>query len=253
MREDGRECDALRKVKITRGVAKFAEGSALIEVGDTKVMCTASVEDKVPQFLLGSGRGWVTAEYGMLPRATGERTVREATRGRVGGRTHEIQRLIGRSMRSVVDLRALRGKTIWLDCDVLQADGGTRTAAITGGFVALVACLARMKRALLIERWPVLDFVAAASIGIVKGEPMVDLTYDEDSGADVDMNVVMTGSGRFIELQGTAEGKPFERSDLDALLALASGAVTRLVAEQKKVLQDVKEMTAAGQSGAGKK
>ncbi len=208
----------------------------LIEAGRTRVICTASVEDKLPPFLRGSGKGWVTAEYGMLPRATSTRNSREASRGKQSGRTQEIQRLIGRSLRAVTQLEALGERTVWIDCDVIQADGGTRTAAITGGFVALVLALQRLKERGTLKRIPVTDHVAAISVGIVKGAPLLDLAYDEDSTADVDMNVVMTGDGRFIEVQGTAEGAPFTRESHDALLALAEAGIGELVSLQREVV-----------------
>src|ERR687890_1102485 len=220
---DGRSADQLRPTRITPDFTMHAEGSVLIEVGRTRVVCAASVEDRVPPFLRNAGKGWVTAEYGMLPRATSTRTQREASAGKVGGRTQEIQRLIGRSLRSVTRLTELGERTIWVDCDVIQADGGTRTAAITGGFVALVLAMQRMREAGQIKSIPVQDYVAATSVGIIGGVPMLDLAYEEDSRADVDMNVVQTGDGRFIELQGTAEADPFGRDALDALLGLADG------------------------------
>ena len=242
-RSDGRAPGDLRPTTITPGFLAHAEGSVLIEVGRTRVICTASVEDRVPPFLRNSGKGWVTAEYGMLPRATSTRTQREATAGKVGGRTQEIQRLIGRSLRSVTRMTELGERTIWIDCDVIQADGGTRTAAITGGFVALVLALKKLKEAGVIKTLPVQDHVAATSVGVVSGTPMLDLAYDEDSHADVDMNVVKTGDGRFIEVQGTAEGPPFERPALDALLELADAGIRRLVEMQREIL---------GQVGAGR-
>jgi len=208
----------------------------LIEAGRTRVICTASVEDKLPPFLRGSGKGWVTAEYGMLPRATSTRNSREASRGKQSGRTQEIQRLIGRSLRAVTQLEALGERTVWIDCDVIQADGGTRTAAITGGFVALVLALQRLKERGTLKQIPVTDHVAAISVGIVKGTPLLDLAYDEDSTADVDMNVVMTGDRRFIEVQGTAEGAPFTRESHDALLALAEAGIGELVSLQREVV-----------------
>jgi ribonuclease PH len=208
----------------------------LIEVGRTRVVCSASVEDRVPPFLRNTGKGWVTAEYGMLPRATSTRTQREATAGKVGGRTQEIQRLIGRSLRSVTRLTELGERTIWIDCDVLQADGGTRTASITGGFVAMVLAMQRMRDAGQIKGIPVQDYVAATSVGVVGGMPMLDLAYDEDSKADVDMNIVKTGDGRFIEVQGTAEGAPFERQALDDLMALGDRGIRELVALQQTVV-----------------
>src|SRR6188768_3945299 len=207
-RTDGRLADAVRETRITADYTVHAEGSVLIEVGRTKVICTASVEERVPPFLRGQGKGWVTAEYGMLPRATSTRTQREASAGKVGGRTQEIQRLIGRSLRSVTAMNELGERTVWIDCDVIQADGGTRTASITGGFVAMVLALERLRAQAVIARVPVTDYVAATSVGIVDGTPLLDLAYDEDSRADVDMNVVKTADGRFIELQGTAEGPP---------------------------------------------
>ena len=208
----------------------------LIEAGRTRVICTASVEDKVPPFLRGAGKGWVTAEYGMLPRATATRNSREASRGKQSGRTQEIQRLIGRSLRAVTQLEALGERTVWIDCDVIQADGGTRTAAITGGFVALVLALQRLKERGTLKQIPVTDHVAAISVGIVKGTPLLDLAYDEDSTADVDMNVVMTGDRRFIEVQGTAEGAPFTRESHDALLALAEAGIGELVSLQRELV-----------------
>ena len=238
-RSDGRAPGDLRPTTITPGFLAHAEGSVLIEVGRTRVICTASVEDRVPPFLRNSGKGWVTAEYGMLPRATSTRTQREATAGKVGGRTQEIQRLIGRSLRSVTRMTELGERTIWIDCDVIQADGGTRTAAITGGFVALVLALKKLKEAGVIKTLPVQDHVAATSVGVVSGTPMLDLAYDEDSHADVDMNVVKTGDGRFIEVQGTAEGPPFERPALDALLELADAGIRRLVEMQREILGQV--------------
>src|SRR5678816_3837845 len=221
-RTDGRLADAVRETRITADYTVHAEGSVLIEVGRTKVICTASVEERVPPFLRGQGKGWVTAEYGMLPRATTTRTQREATAGKVGGRTQEIQRLIGRSLRSVTAMNELGERTIYVDCDVIQADGGTRTAAITGGFVALVLAFERLRQQALLSRIPVTDYVAATSVGVVGGVPMLDLAYEEDSRAEVDMNVVKTSDGRFIELQGTAETKPFDRAGLDALIAPVS-------------------------------
>jgi len=213
-----------------------AEGSVLIEAGRTKVICTASVEDRVPQFLRNSGKGWVTAEYGMLPRATSTRTQREATAGKVGGRTQEIQRLIGRSLRSVTNLPALGERTIWIDCDVIQADGGTRTASITGAFVALALALEKLRERDVIKSIPLSDYVAAISVGIVDGEALLDLAYDDDSRADVDMNIVKTGDGRFIEVQGTAEADPFGREALIQLLELADAGITQLVEKQRAIV-----------------
>ncbi len=238
-RSDGRAPGDLRATHLTPGFLAHAEGSVLIEVGRTRVICSASVEDRVPPFLRNSGKGWVTAEYGMLPRATSTRTQREATAGKVGGRTQEIQRLIGRSLRSVTRTAELGERTIWIDCDVIQADGGTRTAAITGGFVALVLALKKLKDSGVLKTLPVQDHVAATSVGVVSGIPMLDLAYDEDSRADVDMNVVKTGDGRFIEVQGTAEGPPFERPALDALLELADAGIRRLVEMQREIVGDV--------------
>ena len=238
-RSDGRAATDLRLTRLTPGFLAHAEGSVLIEVGRTRVICSASVEDRVPPFLRNTGKGWVTAEYGMLPRATSTRTQREATAGKVGGRTQEIQRLIGRSLRSVTRMNELGERTIWIDCDVIQADGGTRTASITGGFVALALALKKMKDAGALKTLPLQDHVAATSVGVVSGTPMLDLAYDEDSKADVDMNVVKTGDGRFIEVQGTAEGPPFERAALDALLELADAGIRQLVTLQREILGEL--------------
>ena len=235
-RSAGRAHGALRPVQITRGFTRHAEGSVLVSFGHTHVLCTASVEEKVPPFLRGRGRGWVTAEYGMLPRATHTRGDREAARGKQSGRTQEIQRLIGRSLRSVFDMAALGERTIHLDCDVLQADGGTRTAAITGAFVAAHDAVSWLLREGRIESSPIRDHVAAVSVGIVQGEPLLDLEYVEDAGCDTDMNVVMTGAGGFVEVQGTAEGQPFDRVEMDAMLALAHRGIRELVAAQKAAL-----------------
>jgi len=235
-RSDERAPDQLRPTLITPNFLVHPEGSVLIEAGRTRVICTASVEDRVPPFLRGAGRGWVTAEYGMLPRATNTRSTREATAGKVGGRTQEIQRLIGRALRAVQRLEDLGERTIWVDCDVIQADGGTRTASITGGFVALALAVQKLRAQGSIAKWPLLDHVAATSVGIVDGTPLLDLAYDEDSRAEVDMNVVRTGDGRYIEVQGTAEGQPFDRAALDALLELAGAGVDRLVALQREVI-----------------
>ena len=237
MRHDGRKNHELRKVKIQRNFLETAEGSVLISMGNTKVICTASIEDKVPPFLKDKKKGWVTAEYSMLPRATQTRTYREASSGKVSGRTHEIQRLIGRALRSVVDLSGLGERTIWIDCDVLQADGGTRTASITGAFICLADALKYAIRNGLIERTPLKDYLAAISVGVVHGEPMIDLCYREDSSAEVDMNVVMTGSGQFVEIQGTAEGLPFSRDALDSLLTLAGEGINDLIQIQKKLIE----------------
>ena len=235
-RADGRAPAQPRPTTITPGFSMHAEGSVLIEVGRTRVICTASVEDRVPPFLRNTGKGWVTAEYGMLPRATSTRTQREASAGKVGGRTQEIQRLIGRSLRSVVRLPELGERTIWVDCDVIQADGGTRTASITGGFVALALAVKRLRGAGQLRTIPIQDHVAATSVGVVDGTPLLDLAYDEDSRADVDMNIVKTGDGRFIEVQGTAEGPPFERKALDALMELADGGIRELVEIQREIV-----------------
>ena len=239
-RTDGRTPSQLRPIRITPSYTMHAEGSVLIEMGNTRVICTASIEDRVPPFLRNTGKGWVTAEYGMLPRATSTRVQRESSAGKVGGRTQEIQRLIGRSLRSVTRLPDLGERTIWIDCDVIQADGGTRTASITGGFVALVLALKHMRSKGMIRTLPVSDYVAAVSVGVVNGTPMLDLAYDEDSTADVDMNVVKTGEGQFIEVQGTAEGLPFERHVLDSLLSLADEGVKELVAVQRSILGDLR-------------
>jgi ribonuclease PH len=238
-RTDGRTPADLRPTQMTPGFLLHAEGSVLIEVGRTRVVCSASVEDRVPPFLRNTGKGWVTAEYGMLPRATSTRTQREASAGKVGGRTQEIQRLIGRSLRSVTKLPELGERTVWVDCDVIQADGGTRTASITGGFVALVLALKRMREAGQIKSIPIQDYVAATSVGVVGGVAMLDLAYEEDSRADVDMNIVKTGDGRFIEIQGTAEGPPFERAALDDLMALGDKGVKELIALQRTIIGDV--------------
>ena len=238
-RSDGRTSGDLRPTRLTPGFLLHAEGSVLIEVGRTRVVCAASVEDRVPPFLRNTGKGWVTAEYGMLPRATSTRTQREASAGKVGGRTQEIQRLIGRSLRSVTRLPELGERTIWIDCDVIQADGGTRTASITGGFVAMVLAMQRMREAGQIKTIPVQDYVAATSVGVVGGMPMLDLAYEEDSRADVDMNIVKTGDGRFIEVQGTAEGQPFERQALDDLMALGDKGIKELVALQRTIVGGV--------------
>lgn len=234
-RPDGRKAGELRRVKLTPGVMKFSDASCLVEWGDTKVICTATVEEGVPPFLRNSGTGWVTGEYGMLPRASAQRIQRE--RGKIGGRTQEIQRLIGRSLRTVVDLPRLGERSIIIDCDVVQADGGTRCAAITGGFVALVEALRHLRRQRQILTMPVKDFVAAASVGMVKGAPVLDLSYKEDSAADVDMNIVMTGRGTFVELQGTAERTPFTTADLRRLLQLAASGIRHLITLQRQALR----------------
>lgn len=236
MRTSGRRADELRPIRFTRGYTRHAEGSVLVEMGDTRVLCTVSVEDKVPPFLKGQGKGWVTAEYGMLPRATAERTVREAARGKQGGRTLEIQRLIGRSLRAAVDLLALGERTLTLDCDVLQADGGTRTAAITGAWVALHDALSVLKACGVLVTDPLKAQIAAVSVGIYEGAAVLDLDYAEDCRAHTDMNLVMDGEGRFIEVQGTAEGLPFRRADLDALLDLGVAGIAKIQAAQRQAL-----------------
>ncbi|MCL4800194.1 MAG: ribonuclease PH [Burkholderiales bacterium] len=235
-RSGGRRADELRPVRIQRGYTRHAEGSVLIEFGDTRVICTASVEDKVPPFLKDRNRGWLTAEYGMLPRATNTRTEREAARGRQSGRTQEIQRLIGRSLRAVTDLDRLGARTIQIDCDVIQADGGTRTVGITGAFVALHDAVARLLAAGAIAESPIVDHVAAVSVGMRGGAALLDLDYAEDSACDTDMNVVMTGSGRFVEVQGTAEGAPFSRAEMSALLDLAERGIRELIGLQRAAL-----------------
>ena len=236
-RPSGRAAAELRPVRITRRYTKHAEGSVLVEFGDTKVLCTASVEERVPPFLKETGRGWVTAEYGMLPRSTNTRTEREAARGKQSGRTQEIQRLIGRALRAVIDLSALGARTVQLDCDVLQADGGTRTAAITGAFVALHDSISDLRQRRVLAANPVKDFVAAVSVGVYDGTPVLDLDYAEDSACGCDMNVVMTGRGHFVEIQGTAEGETFGRGEVDELIELAARGIRELIAHQKRVLE----------------
>ena len=236
MRADGRTADQMRPLKITPDYISTAEGSVLIELGKTRVICTASVDDGVPHFMKGSGKGWVTSEYGMLPRATEERTPREATKGKQSGRTLEIQRLIGRSLRAVTDQEAMGDRTVWVDCDVIEADGGTRTASITGAFVALALAFERLVAAGILKRSPLMDSVAATSVGIVDDRALLDLAYEEDSRAEVDMNVVMTGSGHFVEIQATAEGRSFTGSEMQDLLALAAAGIRRLNEEQRTVL-----------------
>jgi ribonuclease PH len=239
LRADGRAADELRPVLIHPHFMKHAEGSVLIEVGDTRVVCTASIEEKVPPFLYKSGKGWITAEYGMLPRATNERTQREAARGKQGGRTMEIQRLIGRALRGTMNLELLGERTVWIDCDVLQADGGTRTASITGAFVAVGLALGRLYLDGKISSWPVREWVAAVSVGIAGGVPVLDLNYAEDSKADVDMNVVATDKLRYIELQGTAEGRSFSDEEMTAMMALARTGIAKLIEKQREVLAPV--------------
>lgn len=239
MRKDGRRPDEMRPVKITRPYLKHPEGSVLIEVGDTKVICTATIEEKVPQWLKGSGQGWVTAEYSMLPRSSATRIIRESATGKIGGRTHEIQRLIGRSLRAVTDLKGFGERTIWIDCDVIQADGGTRTASITGSLIALADAFKFLKDRGIIGKVPLRDFVAAISVGVVNGEAVLDLNYEEDSTADVDMNMVMTGKGAFVEVQGTAEAVPFTRQEMEKMTSLAEEGIKRLVARQKEALGEI--------------
>lgn len=237
MRIDGRRDDHARPIKITRKYTKYAEGSVLIEAGDTKVICTASIEDKVPIFLKGKGEGWITCEYNMIPRATHTRKPRDITRGKMDGRTMEIQRLIGRALRSVVDLRSIGEKTIWIDCDVIQADGGTRTASITGAFVALVDAVNKLHKQTPFQIYPIREFVSAISVGIVNGVKMLDLCYEEDSKAKVDMNIIMTDSGEFVEIQGTGEESPFSREDLNQLLALGEKGIKQVIQVQKDTLK----------------
>ncbi|MCS6296726.1 MAG: ribonuclease PH [Nitrospira sp.] len=235
-RIDGRRRDQIRPVKVTRNFTKHAEGSVLIEMGDTKVICTASVEEKVPPFLKGKGTGWVTAEYAMLPRATHDRSPRESVKGKQGGRTLEIQRLVGRALRAVIDTGRLGERTIWIDCDVIQADGGTRTASITGAFIALADAITVLKKKDLLKVNPLTDYLAAISIGKVGGQVMVDLAYEEDSHAEVDLNLVMTGTGQYVEVQGTAERTPFNKKDMDEFLDLGWNAIRELVDLQKSLI-----------------
>ncbi len=235
-RTDGRSKDQLRPIVIEPNFLKYAEGSALVSMGNTRVLCAASIEDKVPPWMRGRGTGWITAEYAMLPRATNERTQRESAKGKIGGRTHEIQRIIGRALRAIVDLKKLGEKTIWVDCDVIQADGGTRTTAITGAYVALALALRKSFDPADAKAWPLTAQLAATSVGLIEGEVLLDLAYDEDSRAEVDMNVVMTDAGAFVELQGTAEGAPFTRTQLDAFLASAEGGIQSLFAAQREAL-----------------
>jgi ribonuclease PH len=236
MRPSGRQPQQLRPVRITRAYTRHAEGSVLIECGDTRVICTASVEERVPGFLVGKGQGWVTAEYGMLPRATNTRSQREAAAGKQSGRTQEIQRLIGRSLRSVANLSALGERSVHIDCDVIQADGGTRTASITGAYVALHDAVQTLLNRRKIAAWPLTDFVAAVSVGVYQGVPVLDLDYAEDSACDTDMNVVMTRAGGLVEVQGTAEGAPFSRAELDAMVDLAAGGIRELIEAQRAAL-----------------
>jgi len=235
VRPDGRKNDELRRVKVTRNFIRVAEGSVLVECGNTRVICTASIEERVPPFLRDQKKGWVTAEYGMLPRATHSRTMREASSGRVSGRTHEIQRLIGRALRAVVDREILGERTVWIDCDVIQADGGTRTASITGAFISLNDALQQLLKNGIIEKNPIKDYLAAVSVGIINNEPRLDLCYAEDSTAQVDMNVVMTGEGSIVEIQGTAESEPFPKQMLDSLMILAEKGIRELIILQKEL------------------
>ncbi|MFN3323929.1 MAG: ribonuclease PH [Bryobacteraceae bacterium] len=237
MRIDNRSSDQMRPVRITMDYLQTAEGSALIEVGNTRVLCAATIEEVVPQFLRNSGKGWVTAEYAMLPRATVQRTQREVNKGKPSGRTQEIQRLIGRSLRSVVDLHALGERTVIVDCDVIQADGGTRTAAITGAFLAMAKAIGQLVEFKAVKTHPVRDYVAATSVGLLKSEPLLDLCYDEDSRAEVDMNIVMTGKGKFVELQSTAEQTPFDDQQLAQLVALGRKGIEELIAQQRSIVQ----------------
>ncbi|HOP86119.1 MAG TPA: ribonuclease PH [Syntrophorhabdaceae bacterium] len=236
MRDNGRQSDKIRELKITRSFLKYPEGSVLVEMGETKVLCSISIEEKVPPFLKNSGKGWLTAEYSMLPRSTHTRSVRESVTGRIGGRTHEIQRLIGRALRAVVNLDIIGERTLWVDCDVIQADGGTRTASITGGYIALVDALWTMKKRGMIDKIPMRDSVAAISVGIVGGEILLDLTYEEDSRAEVDMNFVMTGKGHLIEVQGTAEKTPFTKEQFDAMYQYALKGINEITRLQKMSL-----------------
>ncbi len=237
MRIDGRKNEQLRPVKVTRNYTKYAEGSVYIEVGDTKVLCNVSVEEKVPQFLKGSGEGWITAEYNMLPRSTGTRKVRDIARLKLDGRTMEIQRLIGRALRSVVDLKALGERTLWIDCDVIQADGGTRTTSISGAFIAMVDAINKIHKTKPFKVYPIRNFVAATSVGILNGEKILDLCYEEDSNAMVDMNIIMTDEGEFVEVQGTGEEKPFSRAELNELLDLGEKGIKQMIQVQKDSLK----------------
>lgn len=250
-RSNGRNGDELRPMKLTAGVNKYAEGSVFIEVGETKVICTATVEERVPPFMKGQGKGWVTAEYSMLPRATHSRNQREAARGKLTGRTMEIQRLIGRALRSVVNLQALGERTITLDCDVIQADGGTRTTSITGSFVALAIAVNKIAIQHKLPVFPITDFLASVSVGVVGDKALLDLNYEEDSKAKVDMNLVMTGSGKYVELQGTGEESPFDRQEFDQLLSLGEQGILQMIERQKEVLGPIADKIGAGRTGAG--
>ncbi|WP_210023505.1 MULTISPECIES: ribonuclease PH [unclassified Paenibacillus] len=241
MRNDGRKADETRPIKITANYNKHAEGSVLIEVGDTKVICTATIEERVPPFMKGQGKGWVTAEYSMLPRATSVRNQRESARGKLGGRTMEIQRLIGRALRSVVNLEALGERSVTLDCDVIQADGGTRTTSITGAFVAMAIAIDKVANDKKLSRFPIIDFLGSVSVGIIQEQALLDLNYEEDSKAKVDMNVVMTGNGKFVEVQGTGEEAAFSREELDELLMLAELGIQSMISEQEKVLGTISD------------
>lgn len=236
MRTDGRQWNELRPVKITMNVNKYAEGSVMVEFGETKVLCTASVEERVPPFMKGQGKGWINAEYSMLPRATQTRNQRESARGKLTGRTMEIQRLIGRALRSVVDLQALGERTITLDCDVIQADGGTRTTSITGAFAALAIAVDKLSKTIEFAKYPITDYLASVSVGVIGGNTLLDLNYEEDSRAKVDMNVVMTGTGKFVEVQGTGEEAPFSRTELNELLGAAEEGINALIGKQREVL-----------------
>ncbi len=238
-RQSGRKPNELRKVKVIKDYIKYAEGSCLIEIGNTRIISTATIEQTVPPFLRGKGTGWVTAEYGMIPRSCKTRVQRESSKGKPGGRTQEIQRLIGRTMRSVVNMAKLGERTVWLDSDVIQADGGTRCASITGSFISLILALEKLRKDGVINNIPVSDYVAAVSVGMIEGKPILDLDYEEDSTAGVDMNIVMTGSGKFVEIQGTAEREPFEKEELDSLILLAKKGIERLVGIQKKALKGI--------------
>lgn len=251
MRSNGRDSDQLRPMKLTTNVNKYAEGSVFIEMGETKVICTATVDEKVPPFLKGQGKGWVTAEYSMLPRATHSRNQREANRGKLSGRTMEIQRLIGRALRSVVNLQALGERTITLDCDVIQADGGTRTTSITGAFVAMAIAINKIAQQHRLPVFPITDYLASVSVGIVDGQALLDLNYEEDSKAKVDMNLVMTGAGQFVELQGTGEESPFSREELNELLERGEKGIHELIERQKEVLGPIGLMIGSGQTGKG--
>ncbi len=249
MRSNGRQADERRPMNLTVNVNKYAEGAVYIEVGDTKVMCTATVEEKVPMFMKGQGKGWVTAEYSMLPRATQTRNQRESARGKLSGRTMEIQRLIARALRSVVDLQALGERSITIDCDVLQADGGTRTTSITGAFVALALAMHMIAQKHALPKFPITDFLASVSVGIVGENTLLDLNYEEDSKAKVDMNVVMTGNGQFVEVQGTGEENPFSRAELDQMLALAEKGIREMIEQQREALGPIALLIGSGQSG----